>query len=726
MSILRNGPFDADWSEEKSHRCFVIIPGSPASSYFKDVDNIFVPPGWTGFFYHDNDYAQPEGRDARATDPDRMRSGKGYLLFTFHRRHKCGLYQQVPIKPGTVVRFSAWPHAWSNHQEDNSGEPTEDFPHPNDPEWSEGAGYAHVGWRTDNLSTGGGPQEDAKLNFRFDVGIDPKGGHDPEADSVVWCDGWSIYNGFIKQLSVEATAETETITVFIRSETLWPFKHNDAYWDDAELEIVYEPGRGKPRQQYVRTYVLIPPQYGASWGKAAINGTWLKGNFYTIGKSADDAGIGDLDARRIVAVNPHKWNGDLAEFYAKYYPGVDARQVFASDPAELRTILETTPFEQLEKLGGGGGNGNGDEPQHPAPKEIQSWHRQTNITSLDKYPEGMPVENLKLVLGAEDALRYMNAGYKTVDIRYIVDHQGQYIQAMDVAGFLRNFEDSVEQTIKTVTNVYPNAIIYLETTNEEDPNSEQVLEFEIRCSHEIYKRWHPVVRAVLLNIAVGNGEGKKLLPLAKVAYANQHLIGYHCYNPVDPVNAERWLVEEAKWYHLRNLYYIDPVFRAEGVYPLYGLTEGGPVRAISQNMLEALLSRVWAKFKGETITGPRVKRFDPEWLEAKRLYNANPTSVLRSQRVVEEVQRNFPMLAPSVGPLDPGGGWRHPYALNGDLKRTIALELQKRQLILDWNKEHGNRVRFYNQFTIGHGVGWKWFLWEDPEVFAMKDALLAL
>jgi hypothetical protein len=55
---------------------------------------------------------------------------------------------------------------------------------------------------------------------------------------VVWSQGWHIYNGFVQPVTAEATAQSGTVTVFLRSRTKWPFKHNDAYWDDAELVAV--------------------------------------------------------------------------------------------------------------------------------------------------------------------------------------------------------------------------------------------------------------------------------------------------------------------------------------------------------------------------------------------------------------------------------------------------------------------------------------------------------
>lgn len=109
------------------------------------------------------------------------------------------------------------------------------------------------------------------------------------------------------------------------------------------------PGRGKPRVKYDRTYVLLPPGAGVSWARAVIEATWDQ-NRYSVGSSADDAGIGDLDQRTVIAVNPAAWGPGtdgrgLAGFYEDFYPGVVYQAVNAATPTELKA-----------RLGGGQGN----------------------------------------------------------------------------------------------------------------------------------------------------------------------------------------------------------------------------------------------------------------------------------------------------------------------------------------------------------------------------------
>jgi hypothetical protein len=178
----------------------------------------------------------------------------------------------------------------------------------------------------------------------FAVGVDPNGGEDPFSPDVEWGPAFAIYNGYAKQLEVETTAGASgTVTVFLRNLTLFGFKHNDAYWDDVELVTAEEEEppperRGDPRIQYERTYVLLPPDAGSEWALAVIEATW-NSRRYTLGGSADDAGIGNLDVRHVLAVNPAQWPGSLVDFFDEHYPGVVVQTVSAETPECLRQKL---------------------------------------------------------------------------------------------------------------------------------------------------------------------------------------------------------------------------------------------------------------------------------------------------------------------------------------------------------------------------------------------------
>ncbi len=100
------------------------------------------------------------------------------------------------------------------------------------------------------------------------------------------------------------------------------------------------PAPGAPRVQYERTVVLLPPPAGLDFVEAVLRATW-NAHRYTVGGSSDDGGIGDLDRRRVIAVNPQQWNGDLQAWYAQNYPGVDYVPINAANPSALQAILQS-------------------------------------------------------------------------------------------------------------------------------------------------------------------------------------------------------------------------------------------------------------------------------------------------------------------------------------------------------------------------------------------------
>lgn len=444
-NLLKNGPLEADWSEERSHRCLVFPLGGTPYDHIKE--NIFTPPNWLVWYVHlPGLWDEFEGTDAWGS-LDRHRahnykdgSGvKGYRLFTKNRTHDGGLLQTVygNFKEGEVLRFTAYAHAWSNHTPIQGHETSAQAS--GDGRWSFGFGrdkaifYYEGGLPFVDYEKITPPEKswyDARDNFTFWLGIDPLGGQNPFADSVAWGKGAHIYNTYalVPACEVIIPQDTDKITIFTRSKTHWDFTNNDAYWDDLCLQRIKEQGaigdreppitfyiagntgvvrspaplsnitlssengqyqgigltrdtdrwyawqfdlgddvtketkrtlsadditprtfglyalppspsptiedRGKPRVQYERTYILLPPDAGAEWAKQALAATWDEERT-TVGASADDAGIGDLDKRRVLAVNPQNWPDSLPDFFATYYPGVQYIPIEAETPDDL-------------------------------------------------------------------------------------------------------------------------------------------------------------------------------------------------------------------------------------------------------------------------------------------------------------------------------------------------------------------------------------------------------
>jgi hypothetical protein len=93
------------------------------------------------------------------------------------------------------------------------------------------------------------------------------------------------------------------------------------------------------RLNYRRVYVLLPPTASQKWVLAAAKGGY-DGRF-TIGFSADDAGIGNLENRHVLAVNPHHWPEVLtASWFQQHYPGVKFTAVVANQPEDLEAWLK--------------------------------------------------------------------------------------------------------------------------------------------------------------------------------------------------------------------------------------------------------------------------------------------------------------------------------------------------------------------------------------------------
>jgi hypothetical protein len=363
-------------------------------------------------------------------DPLRIHEGnRGLKFFTFYRIHDAGVYQHVEgITPGTLLRGTGFAHAWSSSQDN--------------PRVSDGVGEGPFFVRAIDYD-----KVDNVRNFTFAIGIDPTGGMDPWASTVVWGEGAHIYNAHAQVPPVEVVAQGTAVTFFARSTVLWPFKHCDAYMDGMELvaveggvlppaqppvvgpgeppvplvvtmtpdvrvqgepfeitasggpapdkltveftggeifwgeitrmatsatwrNVVVTPGtytaqisvEGQvlhtmsfkvqarpvsgaiphdfvpPREPYARTYVLLPPGAGDPWLRAALDsGVWSKYH-WTIGGSADDAGAGPR-TRKVIAINPQEWPGDLRAFFNQYYPGVDYVALVVNTPEDLRRVL---------------------------------------------------------------------------------------------------------------------------------------------------------------------------------------------------------------------------------------------------------------------------------------------------------------------------------------------------------------------------------------------------
>ncbi len=176
----------------------------------KEYGEIFTPEGWVTW-WEEGDYGRPECRPIPNeypydTEPHRIYQGHyAWMCFTFFRKQHAGAYQVVrDLEAGATVTGLVYAHAWSCG---------EDGP----PPLSCGDPYA----------------------FSFQVGLDPNGGTDPFADTILWSEPKYIYDAYQPTHPVTATVgEAGQVTFYLRTHGKWAIKHNDSYLDNPTLLYV--------------------------------------------------------------------------------------------------------------------------------------------------------------------------------------------------------------------------------------------------------------------------------------------------------------------------------------------------------------------------------------------------------------------------------------------------------------------------------------------------------
>lgn len=188
-------------------------------------------PWWVEDVNRDPRWHRPEWKRAAASQfAYRVKSGgAAQQWFTFHASHFAGMYQQVSnVTPGQTYRFSVWVQVWSSLE--------------------------------DNARTSVGP-----ANPHLQIGIEPNGVAVPgwawPPGGVIWSheapmnqaiDGWAL-------MSVEAVAQSETITVYLRTNPEFANKHNDIYIDDASLIAVSAQPASPPAPTDTPVPAVQPP-----------------------------------------------------------------------------------------------------------------------------------------------------------------------------------------------------------------------------------------------------------------------------------------------------------------------------------------------------------------------------------------------------------------------------------------------------------------------------------
>ncbi|MBI5564976.1 MAG: hypothetical protein HY870_08780 [Chloroflexi bacterium] len=233
----------------------LVNPGFEDGFYlYPGLDSIRVPNGWHIRWYTDTApvppwgtpdqfrFYQPETNLIDATVwpyccafnlPPRIHSGR-YAVESGKRfgNQDVSFYQTVGNVPiGAVVTASAWLHAWVSSC---NPFPTDGSPPPD----------VALSLQGDN-ATGCPADFWAEDSNHMRVGIDPTGGTEPRASTVVWNwdaanpPWWGPYDYYSSTVPVVTVAQAHTVTMFIRAVTIMPAKFNAAYFDDASLEYSY-------------------------------------------------------------------------------------------------------------------------------------------------------------------------------------------------------------------------------------------------------------------------------------------------------------------------------------------------------------------------------------------------------------------------------------------------------------------------------------------------------
>lgn len=537
---------DENWH----HRCKVLPVGGQGQSYETEVGNIFVPAEFDVFAFkhgapvphdpHNTDgYAQPEGHHISQFDY-RVRNGNvAWMFFGFYRIVDGALVKRIRIEEAGTLHVEYYAHAWSS---------TEDDPH-----CSTGVGCeGFVARRCAGLT-------DEQQNAWFGIGVDVTGGDDPLADTVVYNDGLHIYNEYAK-VEFDIDVEPCNATVFLRANALWRFKHNDFYIDDVRVELITddEPPqiecRGKPREQYERTYVLLHPGADESWVNA-LEDAWQTYRF-TIGGSADDAGIGDLDYRRVIASQPHEWNGDLQTFFEQHYPGVDYDGVDVDTPQQFASVV-------VELLRGEDIPPPAWKPKNYVPRGTKlSYHGIGDAGLISDDPNdptpyrkvvaaGVTPPSVKLVeaVGAAEWLKtdYVRTNGEFVEaLSPTTPVVGRFINVNGVSVETFNAQEEVIQqatdrmnTLRPMFDEYP-YVDYWEFANEQDPpgtdGQKKFAMFVIECC-KIASEWG--VKLACFSHSTGVPERDEWDAVAttgvfEVMAAGGHALSLHEYDTVQP------------------------------------------------------------------------------------------------------------------------------------------------------------------------------------------------
>ena len=182
-NLLQNGDFEGGFTQ-------------------REAGEVVVANGWERWWQNGSEEERKKGYLKRPEyKPDSSRAaGIQQKWFTSYATHNGGIYQRVSVPRGSKLTLTARAYIWSNDRDDYG-------------------------------------KSDKPGNYLMLVGIDPTGGTDALAGTVAWSPAQMVYDQWI-ELRVEATAQADAVTVFLRGTVEYRVKNNNSYWDDAVLTAV--------------------------------------------------------------------------------------------------------------------------------------------------------------------------------------------------------------------------------------------------------------------------------------------------------------------------------------------------------------------------------------------------------------------------------------------------------------------------------------------------------
>jgi LysM repeat protein len=198
----------------------VANPGFEAGTWLKDgEEELQAPDNWD--LWWDPGLDRPLGFNP--SNQDQAHSGfKAASYWTQGKAYDAGMLQWIRVTPGATYRFTIYGKSWSTTDRDV---------------------------RTSDT------------NVRLNVGIDPTGNQNWNAGTVMWS-GDVLAPDAYQQLSIEATAQGDFMTVFVRSRPDFPVEQSDTYWDDASLveiaEAAPQPEETEPPAQQQQPSSSVP------------------------------------------------------------------------------------------------------------------------------------------------------------------------------------------------------------------------------------------------------------------------------------------------------------------------------------------------------------------------------------------------------------------------------------------------------------------------------------